>query len=153
MRTDGLNVPGAPDPVSHNEFPADDNVSPLGSSPDDIAGGGHFPDVPTVMTELRGLDPSAPSDLHVPAHNNPVVSSPSDFYGQHSSRQPLPVNAYQPRPAPVQSYSMNAQLNTDDVAIAKAQKHARFAISALNFEDAVTAVKELRAALQTLGAE
>jgi vacuolar protein sorting-associated protein VTA1 len=40
----------------------------------------------------------------------------------------------------------------DDVAIAKAQKHARWAISALNFEDADTAVKELRAALETLGA-
>jgi vacuolar protein sorting-associated protein VTA1 len=39
------------------------------------------------------------------------------------------------------------------MAIAKAQKHARWAISALNFEDADTAVKELRAALKTLGAE
>jgi vacuolar protein sorting-associated protein VTA1 len=45
------------------------------------------------------------------------------------------------------------QLNTDDAAIAKAQKHARWAISALNFEDAETAVRELRNALKTLGAE
>lgn len=43
-------------------------------------------------------------------------------------------------------------LKTDEEAIAKAQKHARWAISALNFEDAETAVKELRAALVTLGA-
>ncbi|KAL8376870.1 hypothetical protein RB595_007819 [Gaeumannomyces hyphopodioides] len=41
---------------------------------------------------------------------------------------------------------------TDDVAITKAQKHARWAISALNFEDVPTAVKELRNALETLGA-
>jgi vacuolar protein sorting-associated protein VTA1 len=33
-----------------------------------------------------------------------------------------------------------------------AQKHARWAISALNFEDVNTAVKELRLALQNLGA-
>jgi vacuolar protein sorting-associated protein VTA1 len=39
------------------------------------------------------------------------------------------------------------------VSVAKAQKHARWAISALNFEDADTAVKELKAALQTLGAQ
>jgi vacuolar protein sorting-associated protein VTA1 len=41
---------------------------------------------------------------------------------------------------------------TDDMAIAKAQKHAKWAISALNFEDAETAVRELREALKTLGA-
>jgi vacuolar protein sorting-associated protein VTA1 len=33
-----------------------------------------------------------------------------------------------------------------------AQKHAKWAISALNFEDVPTAVKELRIALQSLGA-
>jgi vacuolar protein sorting-associated protein VTA1 len=40
----------------------------------------------------------------------------------------------------------------DDVAIAQAQKHAKSAISALNFEDVPTAVRELRRALETLGA-
>ena len=40
----------------------------------------------------------------------------------------------------------------DDEAIAKAQKHARWAISALNFEDSETAIRELRAALRVLGA-
>jgi len=33
-----------------------------------------------------------------------------------------------------------------------AQKHAKWAISALNFEDVDTAVRELRIALQSLGA-
>ena len=40
----------------------------------------------------------------------------------------------------------------DEEVVAKAQKHARWAISALNFDDVPTAVKELRAALETLGA-
>jgi len=35
--------------------------------------------------------------------------------------------------------------------IAKAQKHCRFAISALEYEDAEQARKELRAALAVLG--
>jgi vacuolar protein sorting-associated protein VTA1 len=38
----------------------------------------------------------------------------------------------------------------DDVAVADAQKHARWAISALNFEDVPTAIKELRIALAKL---
>ncbi|KAG6380887.1 Vta1 like-domain-containing protein [Boletus reticuloceps] len=37
-------------------------------------------------------------------------------------------------------------------AIAKAQKHCRFAISALDYEDPQHAIRELRAALETLGA-
>ena len=41
---------------------------------------------------------------------------------------------------------------TDEEAIMKAQKHARWAISALNFEDVNTAVDELRGALNALGA-
>ncbi|TQS35129.1 hypothetical protein Golomagni_04458 [Golovinomyces magnicellulatus] len=42
-------------------------------------------------------------------------------------------------------------LRSDDISIAKAQKHARWAISALNFEDTDTAVRELKEALKTLG--
>lgn len=40
---------------------------------------------------------------------------------------------------------------TDEEAIMTAQKHARWAISALNFEDVKTAVKELKGALDALG--
>lgn len=42
--------------------------------------------------------------------------------------------------------------NTSDEATMAAQKHAKWAISALNFEDVGTAVKELRLALGSLGA-
>lgn len=41
---------------------------------------------------------------------------------------------------------------TDDESVLAAQKHAKWAISALNFEDVATAVKELRGALRVLGA-
>ena len=52
-------------------------------------------------------------------------------------------------PPPVVS---QASYLSDEEAILKAQKHARWAISALNFEDVNTAVKELRGALDSLGA-
>ena len=41
---------------------------------------------------------------------------------------------------------------TDDNAISDAQKHAKWAVSALNFEDVDTAVEELKIALDALGA-
>jgi vacuolar protein sorting-associated protein VTA1 len=45
-----------------------------------------------------------------------------------------------------------ANIVVDEEAVIKAQKHARWAISALNFEDVPTAIKELRGALEALGA-
>ncbi|KAK2018473.1 DUF605-domain-containing protein [Colletotrichum eremochloae] len=42
---------------------------------------------------------------------------------------------------------------SDEMDLSKAQKHAKWAISALNFEDVPTAVKELRNALAALGAQ
>jgi vacuolar protein sorting-associated protein VTA1 len=104
--------------------------------------------------------PSAPQHVNYAPPVAPVA--PVAPQPQHPTYQQTP---YVPPSAPVQHFAppptapavqqppkTNAQLNTDDVAIAKAQKHARWAISALNFEDAETAVRELRAALQTLGA-
>lgn len=41
---------------------------------------------------------------------------------------------------------------TDEGRMVQAQKHAKWAISALNFEDTTTAVRELRKALEQLGA-
>ncbi|KAJ9618609.1 hypothetical protein H2204_012962 [Knufia peltigerae] len=67
------------------------------------------------------------------------------------SQQPPPLAAAAqsvstPAPAPVVNTG-----DVDDQAMMKAQKHARWAISALNFEDVPTAVRELREALATLG--
>lgn len=55
---------------------------------------------------------------------------------------PPPVQVPPPPPPPMELTSMQ---------IAKAQKHCRFAISALEYEDAEQARKELRAALAVLG--
>jgi vacuolar protein sorting-associated protein VTA1 len=52
----------------------------------------------------------------------------------------------------VQSFQHQGPFKTDEEAQMEAAKHAKWAISALNFEDVNTAVKELRLALQSLGA-
>lgn len=78
----------------------------------------------------------------------PPYASPSPKSSKANFQPPLPSR----HPTnPTQSYSQTAYLS-DEEAIMKAQKHARWAISALNFEDVNTAVKELKIALDSLGA-
>ncbi|KAF7911483.1 uncharacterized protein EAF01_002990 [Botrytis porri] len=136
-----------------------------------------LPDTSSLVAP--GISPGIPSGMELSPDfqsfppptlpgEQPSVTTPQDFYRQPPSSDygkvhVSPTNqTYQPRPPPSNDFTApivppltqaRGQLNTDDEAIAKAQKHARWAISALNFEDAETAVKELRAALQTLGAQ
>ncbi|RMD39225.1 hypothetical protein DV735_g5903, partial [Chaetothyriales sp. CBS 134920] len=79
----------------------------------------------------------------------------------HPSRAPsLPRPQPQPqRQAPTAvlptvaaaATTTTAPVVVDEDAMARAQKHARWAISALNFEDVPTAIRELKAALEDLG--
>ncbi|KAM0445448.1 hypothetical protein ACHAQK_001657 [Fusarium lateritium] len=82
-------------------------------------------------------DPSAPpSWTTTPSAPHPAASNPPPIVPRAPAPQP-------PAPAPVQR---------DHRDINQAQKHAKWAISALNFEDVPTAVQELRNALAMLGA-
>jgi len=137
-------------------------------------GGGYFPDVPTFTSEaappslstvndpISPAMPTAPpmDSLKSPPVVNDTLPSPHDFYQQQPSQPPPPAQAPiptfvnppppvaqppPPMPIPTGSY------RTDDESVAAAQKHAKWAMSALNFEDVPTAVKELRIALQSLG--
>lgn len=123
----------------------------------------------------QSFSPSTP--LHrIPPHdfNPPGIPAPSAPFAPYTSQehsnappptrylqpfapsalsQPLPPPSHQSIPtssAPQQSTT--SPVVVDEEAMAKAQKHARWAISALNFEDVNTAIKELRSALETLGA-
>ncbi|KAL9093953.1 MAG: hypothetical protein Q9165_003876 [Trypethelium subeluteriae] len=79
------------------------------------------------------VEPVVPSIPSVPT----VLSPPTQPVAYAPPAQVLP---------PVGGY------RADEEAILSAQKHARWAVSALNFEDVDTAVKELNIALQALGA-
>lgn len=149
-----------------------DSTLPTAPAPDNTFDLG-LPDTSSLTApgQSPGMIPSPDFQSFPPPTlpgEQPSVNVPQDFY-----RQPPPSNdpygpppteqpTFQSRPTQQSTYTApivppvtqsRGQLNTDDEAIAKAQKHARWAISALNFEDAETAVKELRAALQTLGAQ
>lgn len=81
----------------------------------------------------------------------PQLPNPNihEHYRRHPSSQPHSPMPYLP---PAEQASGSATFVADEEAILKAQKQARWAISALNFEDVKTAVKELRGALDSLGA-
>lgn len=127
-------------------------------------------DSPTVgMEQVRGrstsidvasLDPSpttqAPSSTS-PTHFVPSGSPPSimSYLTAYPSAPPLPPPPSAPYmqvppPAP-QLLDTSPPPELTPGLIAKAQKHCRFAVSALDYEDAEQARKELRAALAILG--
>ncbi|CAG8958407.1 hypothetical protein HYFRA_00011084 [Hymenoscyphus fraxineus] len=110
---------------------------------------------PTINPPQPQAPPSPPPQQFYqqpPPVQPPVQPSPYPTYAPPQQPQipPVPQPQYQ---SPPTSQTQPVRYNTDDASIAKAQKHAKFAISALNFEDPATAVKELRNALQTLGAQ
>lgn len=148
------------------------DVSPIEpTSRQGSVGGGYFPSVPTFTSETTAPTmPTADPNLVTPGFgNDPSVAplagmqSPSNFYTQ-PSQPPAPQPPVQYRaPVPTPQPQFAAPLpqvqavppggyRTDDDSITLAQKHAKWAQSALNFEDVSTAVKELRLALQSLGA-
>lgn len=164
--------PSPPGSVSQHFSPASATpLAPAAASPSAATdasrsgsvGGGYFPSVPTFTSD--SAQPAAPTAA-------PDVTSPADFYNQPPQTSttvpataptfaaPIPTRAT----APPTTIPQNAPLppvqavpaggyRTDDDSMTLATKHAKWAISALNFEDVNTAVKELRLALQTLGAQ
>ncbi|KAI4200756.1 MAG: hypothetical protein LQ346_002314 [Caloplaca aetnensis] len=113
----------------------------------------------TPSTMDQNLDPSSSSPAGpLGPQQYRVASGQSPRYPQPSAAgmsQSVSASAHQmtpiSMPPPVQQpYTSGVVL--DEEALAKAQKHARWAISALNFEDVNTAIKELKGALESLGA-
>ncbi|KAF2132827.1 DUF605-domain-containing protein [Dothidotthia symphoricarpi CBS 119687] len=77
-------------------------------------------------------------------------SSPAPPHQQYSAPPPH-QNPYAQPAAPPPTTSQGPFRNDED-SLREAKKHAKWAISAIDFDDANTAVKELRVALKALGA-
>ncbi|CAJ2500769.1 Uu.00g036220.m01.CDS01 [Anthostomella pinea] len=127
----------------------------------------HDPSMPPPAPQVPLNLPSTPQDFyrsHPPpasAPTPPVAPSQRPYAPpqappavQNYYSQPSQPVAPQVAPAPVQpaqqyggSGGPSNSHTIDDRTIAEAQKHAKWAISALNFEDVPTAVRELHAAL------
>lgn len=110
---------------------------------------------PSANVALFPSDTISPSFVppHMPStsstHHPPV---PPDLHSEIQTTQappPLSVpNTILPLiPPPI----VSQEVELTPAVVAKAQKHCRFAISALDYEDAEQAKKELRAALTALG--
>ncbi|KAH8161780.1 hypothetical protein CIB48_g6465 [Xylaria polymorpha] len=138
-----------------------DPVSPI--APPDVPAqepGSYFPSV-SLAAGQPPLICLLPQHLHRPfippqQHYTPTQAPPPPHNYHAPYTQPVvPKAVPAPPPPPAQQYGGNSgpagSYNYDDMAIAQAQKHAKWAISALNFEDVPTAVRELQAALATLG--
>lgn len=128
------------------------------------------PSLPGPVDHQNQPRHQSPNQVAAEFSNDPQVQFPGTLqsvFHHHTPVQPyVPAIASPPmQPSPIQqpSTSIQSQLHapppvmggaykTDDESIMAAQKHAKWAISALNFEDVGTAVKELRTALQSLGA-
>jgi len=107
--------------------------------------------------------PQVPQTSQQPLMFQPTASQPNPYSApspQPPRQPPQPTSQYA-RPPQQNPYSQpsapppassQGPFRDDERSIAEAQKHAKWAISALNFDDAATAVKELRIALQALGA-
>ena len=109
---------------------------------------------PPTAPSINSLGMTSPDRSQPPPPPQQPTVQPMHSPRAPQWQQPVPPPAPAPAAAPAsfQQAPRTTGFRTDDEATMAAQKHARWAISALNFEDVNTAVKELRLALQSLGA-
>ncbi|KAH6916995.1 Vta1 like-domain-containing protein [Coprinopsis sp. MPI-PUGE-AT-0042] len=134
---------------STSRNPSSKPPSPTPSSRNSSPGGSekrvHF--TPSVVggSVASGSPTSTIAGIPSPPTRNPTSHIPSQPPPANSSR----YQTHQPPPPPVSAGPVTVELTP--ALIAKAQKHCKFAISSLDYEDAAQAKKELRAALALLG--
>jgi vacuolar protein sorting-associated protein VTA1 len=139
---------------------------------DDDSGGLELPSAPSTFGESSGVPnlPDTPGS-HPPHTSNPAntfqsfpppaspsvpAPNPASFYDPTNASAHIPPPSAPPARAPVAPPTAAPSQPThgvDDNSIALAQKHARWAVSAMTFDDVDTAIKELRNSLRYLGAE
>lgn len=167
------NAPGTPGKAKDYELPGSGGLV-LPSTPGTIGGKSGRP---APVIDL----PDTPGDSelhtsHAPHHPNTFQSFPPPSATSPSIEAPNPASFYDPStasahiPPPAASSSVPAPVarapvapapaapsqpshTVDDHNISLAQKHARWAVSALTFDDVDTAIKELKNALRFLGSE
>ncbi|KAK8112279.1 uncharacterized protein PG998_008736 [Apiospora kogelbergensis] len=166
-----LSIPSPPTVFPGSEVPPSGAISPP-TLPDTPQSFYHQPQPPihqpSAPPSAPGPGPGLPPPPQNFAPSQPSAPPANNFYTQPASkpaqstgptRSPPPGQQLTQAPAPSQpasSYSggppTNSAYQADDMSMVQAQKHAKWAISALNFEDVPTAVRELKAALNALGA-
>ncbi|KAF8167615.1 Vta1 like-domain-containing protein [Crassisporium funariophilum] len=102
----------------------------------------------TVSPPMNPSDSSISPSSSSPTRSHNIYAPPSNQYSPTRSTGPYGRPTVPPPPPPIPAPVV---VELTPGIIAKAQKHCRFAISSLDYEDAEQAKKELRAALAILG--
>lgn len=139
----------------------------LPSTPGTIGAVPNLPDTPGtsgIEAPNSSHHPNTFQSFPPPASASVPPPDPASFYDPSSASAHIPHPAVPPLtgpsvtraraapgPAPATGPSQPSH-SVDDHSISLAQKHARWAVSALTFDDVETAVKELRNSLRYLGA-
>ncbi|KAJ5106139.1 Vacuolar protein sorting-associate Vta1 N-terminal [Penicillium angulare] len=163
------NAPGSP-PQSMDIDDTNSGGLQLPSTPGTIGKSASIPQLPdTPGSSNNHISPSANAFQSFPPPSSSlpgVAPDPASFYDPSSASAHIPAPAASPPampsftpapvvPAPVASgpHLGPPPPTVDDNSITLAQKHARWAVSALTFDDVNTAIKELKNSLRYLGAE
>lgn len=143
----GLNFPLPPTLPDSTSLPPRNSFSPR--APQDVPSTTFSPDPQPGMDQNHGSTASAPATTFGYQQSRPHPAE-TPRYPQHIASSGIPPQHASFSPSLQHSNVSHGVV--DEETLAKAQKHARWAISALNFEDVNTAIKELRGALESLGA-
>ncbi|KAJ5688621.1 hypothetical protein N7462_003013 [Penicillium macrosclerotiorum] len=167
------NAPGSPGQIMDLDQPHGGELE-LPSTPSRIGDVARSPAAVPDLPDTPGS--SILHTTHAPHHSNAFQSFPPPAAASPSIAAPDPASFYDPSSAsahisppaapssipsttapapvvPVPSAPSQSSHGVDDQSISLAQKHARWAVSALTFDDVDTAIKELRNSLRYLGAE
>jgi vacuolar protein sorting-associated protein VTA1 len=147
----GISPPVSPDPTYTFTPQLEPHMSPSSKPPPSTDGHNRKPSTSRTNSPPKR---NRAGSLSSPPHSAEVPSAPPvpSLLTYQPSAPPLPYEApvaVYTSPVPPSPPSPPPDLTPQ--LIAKAQKHCRFAISALDYEDAAQAQKELRAALAVLG--
>ncbi|KAJ5483935.1 hypothetical protein N7539_005731 [Penicillium diatomitis] len=169
------NPPGTPGkvrdvgPSSSGGLDLPSTPGTIGGKTNDMTPSIDLPDTPGTK-ELHGFpgthNPNTFQSFPPPSATSPSIEAPNptSFYDAPStnlnippptasSSVPAPSTQAPSAPAPAPSAPSQPAHSVDDHNISLAQKHARWAVSALTFDDVNTAIKELKSALKLLGSE
>ncbi|KAJ5763500.1 Vacuolar protein sorting-associate Vta1 N-terminal [Penicillium manginii] len=164
------NAPGSPPTQKMDIDDPQSGGLDLPSTPGTIGGSSSLPKLPDTpgSTDVSASYVSRNSNAFQsfpPPADTPSVPAPdpASFYDPTSASAYIPPPAASPSvpptrapapppPAPAPAAPSQPSHSIDDNSITQAQKHARWAVSALTFDDVDTAIKELRNSLKYLGA-
>ncbi|BDD54553.1 hypothetical protein MAP00_000162 [Monascus purpureus] len=154
-RPPSTSIPSLPDAPGSTSLPAQSSLS-------SFKGFQSFPPPTTESPPSPTVSSHDPSSFYGKPDPNTGITKPPEQPSGASLGKAAPISRPTPVPEPANAptrlaaapKSRNlASQSVDDNSIALAQKHARWAVSALTFDDVDTAIKELRNSLRYLGAE